>query len=364
MVKDVLISYKKNKINTFISLIIFSLFIFSISITFSIILNVINEMSAKNSIDTNKLNIEFNSNKNISLDELNNSIFSKIDGVKSILIARVIINEKKSSELIGISSSGDFNLDVNVLNGRKFLDADFSEKKVMIGKLLESETFKVGEKQYINIENEDYEVIGIMGSEKLNSLYDLSIYVPINSLPSKMKSNLSKNFTFSIYDKSEEKIKTILEKLDFKEGYSIIKEKHASFIEIFMENYEYNIKNIATLIMTIIIALINMLISSNIWMESQKYSISIKKALGASNKQINFEFFLLILGLSIISSFISIILQNVFSNIVRDLFFIDITISRIGVIYSIIISFIASLGVTLYQVKRVVKVSITNFIQE
>ncbi|MCI7083442.1 MAG: ABC transporter permease [Clostridium sp.] len=364
MLKDVLISYKKNKINTIISLIILSLFIFSTTIAFSIILNIIHEMTAKNNIDNNKLTIQINSNKDISLDEINNSIFSKIDGIESIPIKRVIINEKKSSELIGISSNDDFDLNVNILNGEKFSYADFSEKKVLIGKLLESETFKIGEKQYINIENEDYEVIGIMGSENLNSPYDLSIYIPINSLPQKIKASSSKSFAFSIYNTNEESVRTVLEKLDFNDGYSIIKEKQASFSEIFMENYQYNIKNIITLTMTIIIALINMLISSNIWIESQKYSISIKKALGASNKQINLEFFLLILVLSIISSIISIIFQSIFSSFIWNLFFIDITISNIEVIYSIIISFIAALGITLYQVKRVMKVSITNFIQE
>ncbi len=364
LLKDVLISYKKNKINTIISLIILSLFIFSTTIAFSIILNIIHEMTAKNNIDNNKLTIQINSNKDISLDEINNSIFSKIDGIESIPIKRVIINEKKSSELIGISSNDDFDLNVNILNGEKFSYADFSEKKVLIGKLLESETFKIGEKQYINIENEDYEVIGIMGSENLNSPYDLSIYIPINSLPQKIKASSSKSFAFSIYNTNEESVRTVLEKLDFNDGYSIIKEKQASFSEIFMENYQYNIKNIITLTMTIIIALINMLISSNIWIESQKYSISIKKALGASNKQINLEFFLLILVLSIISSIISIIFQSIFSSFIWNLFFIDITISNIEVIYSIIISFIAALGITLYQVKRVMKVSITNFIQE
>lgn len=364
LLKDVLISYKKNKINTIISLIILSLFIFSTTIAFSIILNIIHEMTAKNNIDNNKLTIQINSNKDISLDEINNSIFSKIDGIESIPIKRVIINEKKSSELIGISSNDDFDLNVNILNGEKFSYADFSEKKVLIGKLLESETFKIGEKQYINIENEDYEVIGIMGSENLNSPYDLSIYIPINSLPQKIKASSSKSFAFSIYNTNEESVRTVLEKLDFNDGYSIIKEKQASFSEIFMGNYQYNIKNIITLTMTIIIALINMLISSNIWIESQKYSISIKKALGASNKQINLEFFLLILVLSIISSIISIIFQSIFSSFIWNLFFIDITISNIEVIYSIIISFIAALGITLYQVKRVMKVSITNFIQE
>lgn len=364
LLKDVLISYKKNKINTIISLIILSLFIFSTTIAFSIILNIIHEMTAKNNIDNNKLTIQINSNKDIGLDEINNSIFSKIDGIESIPIKRVIINEKKSSELIGISSNDDFDLNVNILNGEKFSYADFSKKRVLIGKLLESETFKIGEKQYINIENEDYEVIGIMGSENLNSPYDLSIYIPINSLPQKIKASSSKSFAFSIYNTNEESVRTVLEKLDFNDGYSIIKEKQASFSDIFMENYQYNIKNIITLTMTIIIALINMLISSNIWMESQKYSISIKKALGASNKQINLEFFLLILVLSIISSIISIIFQSIFSSFIWNLFFIDITISNIEVIYSIIISFIAALGITLYQVKRVMKVSITNFIQE
>ena len=58
LLKDVLISYKKNKINTIISLIILSLFIFSTTIAFSIILNIIHEMTAKNNIDNNKLTIQ------------------------------------------------------------------------------------------------------------------------------------------------------------------------------------------------------------------------------------------------------------------------------------------------------------------
>lgn len=364
MVKNIFTLCKKNKINMLITVIVLAVFIFSSSIALTIVFNTIYEVIDNNEINKNRIDIEVIFNKDTTLHKIEEDILSKVNGQITLPLGRVIVNEKKSGELIAINSNEEFDIGINIMDGNTFSKDELFEKKVMIGKFLESEIYNVDESDYIKIGNEDYQVIGVIGSENLNSAYDLATYIPIKKIPQKIQESTFGNIKFSVYDISEDDITNVLQNLDFVDGYSAIKKDNTGFLSIFMKNYSYNIDYIIGLIVTLIIALINMVISANIWVESQIHDVAIKKVMGASNKKIMLDFFMINIVFTIISSGIAMILKRIFSNIIWNYFFIDISLVANNSIYSIIMAFVVSLGVTLHQIKRVTKVPLVNFIKE
>ena len=367
MIKHIFITCKKNKFTSFITIIALTIFIFSSSIIYSIIKDTLSQTIDSNKVNNNLLSVTFNANKNVSFNEVYKDLFSKLNNETVLVdLGQVVINGIKSARLFAIDFKDKPYLDVNILNGRNFYQDDLQKKHALVGiKLAECLTIS-NDKKYIEISNEKYEVIGIIGNNETNSPYDLSIYIPLKSLPKNINETLFKSFQFSVRsnDNSDETIETVLKNSSIRESYHFKKISKANFLSTILSNYEFNMNTINMLFLTGIISFFNLFIISNIWIDTKKYEISIKKALGASNRIIAKEFFFLILLFSLFSSIIASILEILFSKMINDFFFIYLNVTLKTMALVSLFSILIAMIITLYQVKKITKVSITDYIQD
>ena len=366
MIKNLFVDYKKNKLTSIITIIAIAIFIFSSSIIYTILKDSLNQTKDVNKLNDNLININFTSNKEINFNEIGESLFSKFKTNTIIVnLGREVIENKKITNLFAIDFEKKLHLNINILEGRNLKKEDLSEKKAIIGKKIKDCITIVNGKKYIKISDEDYEVIGIVGNEETNSPYDLFIYIPLTNLPCHINSNLYQDFNFCVTNNNFEKnIEPILKQTPFKAKYYFKEFEKRNIISTFISNYDFSIKNIITILFTNIFTIVNLIIISNLWISNKKYEIALKKAMGASNKAIIKEFFYLVLSFSIFASIMSFIFEFVFSKVIREIFYIYLNINIKTIISISFFSLVIVSIVTLYQIKRITKISLINYIQD
>lgn len=109
----------------------------------------------------------------------------------------------------GVLSGMDASFPIPMLSGRYFSQQDFKNNKnvAIIGKGLIDETAKMDGKEYLELNGEKYEIIGIVGLNSLPSAIDYSIYVTLGNSIELLGDEL--NYTF---DGSNEGVKNSVEK--------------------------------------------------------------------------------------------------------------------------------------------------------
>ncbi|MBA2941885.1 ABC transporter permease [Paenibacillus sp. CGMCC 1.16610] len=170
-------------------------------------------------------------------------------------------------------------------------------------------------KRYIKLDNENFEVTGIIGTEKGKSPYlEHRIVIPVTSLTQRMETKLlaQKNVSVVLYGDPAQ----LLKDYDIIKGYSSevfkISQPDFSSLKGVTSNFSYlgHLGDQFTFIVIVyVLALINSINITIYWVKERRGEIAVKKAFGIQNMTIAFSFYSELLVVYMLSAFLIILVQ-------------------------------------------------------
>ncbi|BFN06014.1 ABC transporter permease [Clostridium tetani] len=304
-------------------------------------------------------NIDYNSLINI-LKKHSKTTSIRIDG----LIEEVPINEKIFEVPIQpVIFSETPEWIPQITNGRYLNPRESSSKAkiAVIGKGVELN--KLSKNNYINLCGEKFKIIGIAGKKSNFSNYLGSVFIPLESLPDKMKNNIK---TIQIYllknnNNPENEMNKILNDLN---KLSNIKATQVEIMDTLSEFY-------STLSITVFVSCLIILVSvSNIsilifyLMLKNKKNILISIALGANRKMIWKQIFIELMLVSLCAIISALIVVHLLIPFVKDNFTHILNVENIQFSYFNIIAtslapIIMSFLISIISVKKFFNLDLT-----
>lgn len=251
-----------------------------------------------------------------------------------------------------------------VVEGRCYTaeEVEKGAKVVMLGETLQKYCYMKDGKRYIDIERETYEVIGRVGLPDQGSLWDNRIFMPFTALPEISKAD---------YD-------TYLE-IDFilynprgavaDEGQKILENAKALFPDVEIECYGgiqvddviENVKNSQNPIFSIaflgyVVALIYGINIVVFWMEKRRYEIGVRKAFGYTNRAVAQLIFSEMMGLSLLSFILSILIQGGVRAIVGKVSGYILKLYLPNILLGLALVLLTTFLISLWPVIRVLKI--------
>ena len=182
----------------------------------------------------------------------------------------------------GVYFSGDIQKQPNVIKGRYFEKEDFNngKKVAVIGKGMEQNIATIDGIDYYCIENDNYEVIGVIGDEYRDSPYKYNVYIILDSLITKDSYYLNGNYIIDAGNKTENVYEKLKEKCT-NDNIQITKrdkEKIESTSKSYLDEY---LKNKVIFALEIVGSFIlSTICVTEYWIKKRKKEIGIKRAFG------------------------------------------------------------------------------------
>ncbi|NLK95272.1 MAG: hypothetical protein GX275_08795 [Clostridiales bacterium] len=312
--------------------------------------------------------IEISSSKEKSKDE----VFQALDILSEYGRFDVIqgVNEKLQNnvddtlvELIPTSYKEDKEWLPPILYGTYFssVDSTNEEASIVIGKSV-AEKLSVGINDNVIFYEKSYKVIGILGSEYENTLWDNVAQIPINNLPDNYLDKF--NEILHVYRNEENKLnfklllrvnqersKEVINEIDTKLqelSIEIKKEEATQEISVVWSDIKEVVSDSLPILIVSIITISNI---SNFWIKNRKDEIAIKKVLGGTNYIIQREIRREVIVVGIISTVISFIAQRLLEK------YLEPTMLNIGLSLQVsygtfIVCFLITLFVGYISVRR------------
>jgi ABC-type transport system, involved in lipoprotein release, permease component len=262
-------------------------------------------------------NATFNTHLNIlkNLSEGSGAIISNND----VYLDRL----KMSKAFSAIFFNGVTEWSYPFYDGRYFTkaDMDLGSKVVLIGKKLHQYTEQENNKTFLTIEGMKYEVIGTIGMKGRETSWDNTLIMPLTSIPESTKSKIEKSSIEMILYNDQ-----VLPINDFKLiKESIMNYDHNALVEV--GEFQSGSPNILLKLITqkdtlvifsillYIVALINSLNISSLWITNRTYEIGVRKAFGHSNRNIAVMLFLEMMTIISFCSLIALLIQIIIGKI-------------------------------------------------
>ena len=298
-------------------------------------------LEANNQLTSNYISIRFN-------DELQNQevlgLINEVKRSEDIIIKYYLqtgFDYDVKSE--GIFFNGTFNNSYNLLEGRFFTKDDFRTDAnfAVIGKEVLKYTKMENDRRYILRGLDKYEVIGIIGKEKLSSRYDDMILYNLNSILNSHEFLNKDTWWIDSLNKSRVEIKKEVTNIGDNQLIQIIDQ-----VDNPPNPLSQAIKRSQTVIVSFILIILCVLLtlvrSILYWIENISLEMGVRKKYGATNKDIFFDIVKRYLLISMGSMIISVIIQKILLKI-NFLELFNYQISYINIILSIM--FIIILGI-------------------
>lgn len=310
VVKDIL----KNKVSSIILITMICLSMFGFSTVFNILLNAtVKSIESRNLSNSTKfLNINFSKEQPKSNVEKLIKVMVE-NGVKLSYIRQATL--KKSEDLYDtfvnycvISDPKIYHY--NILYGRNINPDEIrnGSKVALVSNKYQRFLKKENSKIYINIENEDYEVVGIIGNKYCDSYYNFCMFIPYTATPKVWDNDgaeLFCSFTISTDSISIDK---------YREEFEISKIQESNLpVQTIQSDYDAFKNEMRFFVVLFLTSIINILLFSFYWMNTKKNQIGILKALGYSNKAVWILILKELFAFSFIASVITSILYYPFS---------------------------------------------------
>lgn len=324
--KSLLIRIKQSPLLS--ALLIFGLVtsILLISLGTSFVSNLYYSDKAKNQYNPKKAkvyDITYSALKS-SDSSVMNKLFSKIDNDTGLFINDLLLHTDASEVNVYNKVSGEYFTNNNVwhyplISGSYYTAKDVKKgnKVVVLGSKLLKEAYERNGNKYIEIEEEEYLIKGVIGIPNEKSSWDNRIIMPCTSMPKNyFKNNLQRDLediSFVIYNEKGEYSQDI--KQINAEGKKLFDNFTLDYLgelqddnslKIVVENPDF------LLFVALIGYIITIIFAINItvfWIEKRKYEISVRKAFGFANGSIMKMIFKEMIGFAIISFAIAIIVQ-------------------------------------------------------
>lgn len=194
-----------------------------------------------------------------------------------------------SAEFLGEESKWNYPL----IEGRYYTREEIlnKDKVMLVGNSYKDKLQEINGKKYVSVFGEKYEVLGIVGDKKGESLWDTRVFIPALSMPKQAKERLgggrfslifynTKNVVMEEINNFNEQIKKVYPNMQIT-GMGELETKNEL-------GYAINDERVLVLI-AILGYLVCILISINIgryWIEERRFEIGLRKALGHSDYQI------------------------------------------------------------------------------
>ena len=253
-----------------------------------------------------------------------NKLFSKVDNDTGLFINDLLLHTNASEVNVYNKVSGEYFTNNNVwhyplISGSYYTADDVKKgnKVVVLGSKLLKEAYERNGNKYIEIEEEEYLIKGVIGIPDEKSSWDNRIIMPCTSMPKNyFENNLQRDLediSFVIYNEKGEYSQDI--KQINAEGKKLFDNFTLDYLgelqddnslKIVVENPDF------LLFVALIGYIITIIFAINItvfWIEKRKYEISVRKAFGFTNGSIMKMIFKEMIGFAIISFAIAIIVQ-------------------------------------------------------
>ena len=324
--KSLLIRIKQSPLLS--ALLIFGLVtsILLISLGTSFVSNLYYSDKAKNQYNPKKAkvyDITYSALKS-SDSSVMNKLFSKVDNDTGLFINDLLLHTNASEVNVYNKVSGEYFTNNNVwhyplISGSYYTAEDVKKgtKVVVLGSKLLKEAYERNGNKYIEIEEEEYLIKGVIGIPDEKSSWDNRIIMPCTSMPKNyFKNNLQRDLediSFVIYNEKGEYSQDI--KQINAEGKKLFDNFTLDYLgelqddnslKVVVENPDF------LLFVALIGYIITIIFAINItvfWIEKRKYEISVRKAFGFTNGSIMKMIFKEMIGFAIISFAIAIIVQ-------------------------------------------------------
>ena len=334
--KSLLIRIKQSPLLS--ALLIFGLVtsILLISLGTSFVSNLYYSDKAKNQYNPKKAkvyDITYSALKS-SDSSVMNKLFSKIDNDTGLFINDLLLHTDASEVNVYNKVSGEYFTNNNVwhyplISGSYYTADDVKKgnKVVVLGSNLLKKAYERNGNKYIEIEEEEYLIKGVIGIPNEESSWDNRIIMPCTSMPKNyFKNNLQRDLediSFVIYNEKGEYSQDI--KQINAEGKKLFDNFTLDYLgelqddnslKVVVENPDF------LLFVALIGYIITIIFAINItvfWIEKRKYEISVRKAFGFTNGSIMKMIFKEMIGFAIISFIIAIIVQFLLGLIVGSI---------------------------------------------
>ncbi|WP_160676764.1 ABC transporter permease [Clostridium sp. C8-1-8] len=350
----------KNKTSSLIIVICMAISMIGFNIVFNMFFNSSVESFESNVISKNNIILSAIFGKEHTLKEVNDLI-KEIDklGVKVAYSREITFKGEmfdKQANVICVSNTKMY--DFNLLKGRDINNQDINkgEKIAVISYVYEDLCRKKGDKLFIDIDNDSYEVVGVLGNKYSSSYYKLQIFIPYTAAPQNwIDTNKVASQQF-LLSSDNININVLKDKFDIKQ---------ASFSTPPVQKINYflfSTKNDVIYFLTLsLIAIVNIVIFSIYWVCKKQNQIGILKAIGYSTKATNALVRNELLVLGFISAIISSLIYYPFSKFFNKNFFdMGLNGSPIIFIADIMFSFICCFIVIKFNNRRLNKLSISS----
>ena len=217
-----------------------------------------------------------------------NELINLLNNKQFILETYVTNNNEFNAPVVGIFYNYNINKTYPIIDGRMFSLDDFKKKQkvALVGyNILNHLT----PESIIDINNEKYKVIGILG-DKSNNILNNTIYINLNST----NLNLSSN-PFNIESKQQHTnnlIDSIYSSIvNKKNNINIISNDIVGSTNPLIDSIGLNKSYINILIMVTLCLILTIINISSYWIENKKKELGVKKLLGGTSTFIIIEFF-------------------------------------------------------------------------
>ena len=371
--KSLLIRIKQSPLLS--ALLIFGLVtsILLISLGTSFVSNLYYSDKAKNQYNPKKAkvyDITYSALKS-SDSSVMNKLFSKVDNDTGLFINDLLLHTNASEVNVYNKVSGEYFTNNNVwhyplISGSYYTADDVKKgnKVVVLGSKLLKKAYERNGNKYIEIEEEEYLIKGVIGIPDEKSSWDNRIIMPCTSMPKNyFENNLQRDLediSFVIYNEKGEYSQDI--KQINAEGKKLFDNFTLDYLgelqddnslKIVVENPDF------LLFVALIGYIITIIFAINItvfWIEKRKYEISVRKAFGFTNGSIMKMIFKEMIGFAIISFAIAIIVQFLLGLAVGSIANYTLKLYLPNLVIGLVVVLVTALVTTLIPAIKAIKV--------
>ncbi|MCI6504863.1 MAG: ABC transporter permease [Ruminococcus sp.] len=371
--KSLLIRIKQSPLLS--ALLIFGLVtsILLISLGTSFVSNLYYSDKAKNQYNPKKAkvyDITYSALKS-SDSSVMNKLFSKVDNDTGLFINDLLLHTNASEVNVYNKVSGEYFTNNNVwhyplISGSYYTAEDVKKgnKVVVLGSKLLKKAYERNGNKYIEIEEEEYLIKGVIGIPNEESSWDNRIIMPCTSMPKNyFENNLQRDLediSFVIYNEKGEYSQDI--KQINAEGKKLFDNFSLDYLgelqddnslKVVVENPDF------LLFVALIGYIITIIFAINItvfWIEKRKYEISVRKAFGFTNGSIMKMIFKEMIGFAIISFAIAIIVQFLLGLAVGSIANYTLKLYLPNLVIGLVVVLVTALVTTLIPAIKAIKV--------
>lgn len=261
-----------------------------------------------------------------------------LDGKYTLIKNEIVSNYK------AIFFNEELRKEPEIIKGRFFNKNDFlkDKKYIVLGKKLTNNIITKDGKDYYYLENDYYEVIGIMGDKKEEKAYDCYAYINLDSLLiEKDNEFIQGELSIDSKTKTREVYENLKQKYD-KAGY-IVKEQNENK-SLIARMLELSATNTFSYMLEIVgILVINIILITEYWIKKRKIEIGVKRTVGSTKFRISINIIKELILISLFSYLVGYCLFLIVSYLIDGYFHFYLLTTVIVLIISIVIALIGSL---------------------